>query len=85
MFFSSTGSGCVIGGNRILTAAHVVSHARFIEVRRHGQAERHEARVLHVSHAADLALLAVDDGFFEGIVPLEVGDLPHQADAGTSS
>ena len=41
-FFSSTGSGCVILGNRILTAAHRVSHARFIEVRRHGRAERHE-------------------------------------------
>jgi len=31
-----SGSGCIIAGRRILTNAHMVSHATFIQVRRHG-------------------------------------------------
>ena len=72
-----SGSGFVIEGRRILTNAHVVRDATFVQVRRHGDAERATARVLHVSHEADLALLTVDKaGFFEGITPLEIGGLP---------
>jgi len=72
-----SGSGFVIEGQRILTNAHVVRDATFVQVRRHGDAERATARVLHVSHEADLALLTVDKaGFFEGITPLEIGGLP---------
>ena len=74
---SSTGSGCVISERRILTNAHVVSDQTFVQVRRNGQADKHVARVLFVSHEADLAVLTVDDArFFEGIKPLEVGALP---------
>ncbi len=72
-----TGSGCVIDGNRILTNAHVVNNQTYIQVRRYGYQDRFEARVLAVSHPADLALLTVDDpGFFEGIEPLQIGELP---------
>jgi len=72
-----SGSGFVIEGQRILTNAHVVRDATFVQVRRHGDAERATARVLHVSHEADLALLTVHKaGFFEGITPLEIGGLP---------
>jgi S1-C subfamily serine protease len=75
---SVSGSGFVISGGRILTNAHVVSDATFIQVRRYGDAERVPARVLHVSDAADLALLTVDEpGFFDSIAPLELGDLPE--------
>jgi len=74
---SPTGSGCIISGERILTNAHVVSNNTFLQVRRYGQAEKRKARVLFVSHEADLALLTVDDkAFFEGVVPLPIGDLP---------
>jgi S1-C subfamily serine protease len=74
---SPTGSGCIIPGERILTNAHVVSNNTFLQVRRYGQAEKHPARVLFVSHEADLALLTVDDkGFFEDVVPLPIADLP---------
>lgn len=75
---SSTGSGCVIGGSRILTNAHVVSDQTLIQVRRNGDAKRYKARVLFVSHETDLALLTVDDpGFFIGVAPLELGSLPE--------
>jgi len=73
-----SGSGCVINGNRILTNAHVVSDQTLIQVRRFGQAKKHKARIVAVSHETDLALLAVDDqNFFKGIKPLPLGDLPE--------
>lgn len=73
---SLSGSGCVISGNRILTNAHVVSDNTFIQVRLFGQSRKYAAKVLAVSHEADLALLTVDDpGFFKGVKPLEIGEL----------
>ncbi len=75
--FASSGSGCIIKGKRILTNAHVVSEERFVQVRRHGQARRYPARVVSISHAADVALLTVDDPeFFEDAEALELGELP---------
>jgi S1-C subfamily serine protease len=76
-----TGSGAIIQGKRILTNAHVVSDQRMIEVRRNGDPTRHRARLLWISHEADLALLTVDEGdFFDGIAPLEFGPLPQIQD-----
>ena len=73
-----SGSGAVIAGNRILTNAHVVANHTFIEVRRYGETKRYQAKVLFVSHQADLALITVEDkSFFEGITPLDFGDLPQ--------
>jgi len=73
----SNGSGAVISGNRILTNAHVVANQTFIEVQRYGQSKRYIAKVLSVSHQADMALLEVEDQkFFEGVTPLELGELP---------
>ncbi len=76
--FQTTGSGCIIKGKKILTNAHVVGDETFIQVRRYGQARRVPAKVLSVSHAADIALLTVDDeDFFEGGAELDFGDLPR--------
>ena len=73
----SSGSGSIIEGNLILTNAHVVANNTFIEVRRHGKRKRVKAKVLSVSHQADLAILSVEDkSFFEGSHPLEFGSLP---------
>lgn len=75
---SMSGSGCVISGHRILTNAHVVSDNTFVQVRLFGQPRKYEARVLAVSHEADLALLSVDDPkFFDDVTPLEIGELPQ--------
>ena len=74
----STGSGCIIKGKKILTNAHVVSDQTFVQIRKNGQSKRYTARVLNVSHHADLALLTVDDPkFFENTTPLDIGELPE--------
>jgi S1-C subfamily serine protease len=74
----SSGSGAIIDGNRILTNAHVVANATFIEVKHFGETKRYIAKVLAVSHQVDLALLSVEETeFFEDIVPLEVDSLPE--------
>jgi len=73
-----SGSGCVIDGDRILTNAHVVSNQTYIMVRLHGQSQKHPARVIAISHDADLALLGVDDpSFFDGVKALRFGSLPE--------
>ncbi len=71
------GAGFVIDGKRIMTNAHVVSNATFITVVKEGDPNPWEARVLHVAHDCDLALLEVyDETFFEGTKPLEFGGIP---------
>ncbi len=73
----SSGSGAVIDGGRILTNAHVVADASYLQVQKHNDTRRHQARVSFVSHDADLALIAVDDAdFFDGMEALELGELP---------
>ena len=73
----SSGSGAIIEGNRILTNAHVVANQTFIEVQRYGERKRYIAKVLSVSHQADMALLEVEEkSFFKGITPLSLGELP---------
>jgi S1-C subfamily serine protease len=71
------GAGFVIEGKRIMTNAHVVSNATFITVVKEGDPTPWEARVLHVAHDCDLAILVVyDERFFEGTKPLEFGGIP---------
>lgn len=74
----TSGSGCVVDGNLILTNAHVVSDETFIQVRREGDPRKYQAFVVAVSHDADLALVSVgDESFFQDIEPLELGGLPN--------
>ena len=71
------GAGFVIDGKRIMTNAHVVSNATFITVVKEGDPTPWEARVLHVAHDCDLAILGVyDERFFEGTKPLQFGGIP---------
>ncbi len=73
----SSGSGFVIKGKRIMSNAHVVSWAKQILVKRYQDPRLYTARVVFVGHDCDLALLEVEDkSFFEGLEPLEIGDLP---------
>jgi S1-C subfamily serine protease len=65
------GSGAIIEGNRILTSAHVVSNAVFIEVKKENDPKKYIAKRKFISHHADLALLEVEDkNFFVGTKPL---------------
>lgn len=74
----SSGSGAVISGNRILTNAHVVADASYVQVQKHNDPERYQGRVQFISHASDLALIVVDDeSFFDDTPALEIGDLPE--------
>lgn len=74
----SGGTGFLLPGGRLLTNAHVVSRANTIRVQRPDQRTDYEARVLHVAHDCDLALLEVKDrAFFEDSAPLELGSVPE--------
>ncbi len=74
----ATGSGCIIEGNRILTNAHVIANQTYLEVQKYGERKHYKAKVLYVSHQADLALLGVEEpSFFEGMRPLPLGRLPY--------
>ncbi|MEC8209829.1 MAG: trypsin-like peptidase domain-containing protein [Verrucomicrobiota bacterium] len=74
---SGLGSGFVIEGNRIMTNAHVVSWSKQLVVHRHQDPKPYRAVVEFIGHDCDLAILKVEDeAFFEGIEPLEIGELP---------
>ena len=77
----SSGSGSVISGNRILTNAHVIADASYVQVQKHNDPNRYTARVVFVSHSSDLAIVTVDDPeFFTDLEPLSIGDLPNAQD-----
>ncbi len=71
------GTGFIIDGKRVMTNAHVVSNCRYLEVRREGMTRRFKAKVKHVAHDCDLAILEVeDDAFFEDSAALTFGGVP---------
>ncbi len=71
------GSGFVIEGKRILTNAHNVSNNKYLEIRKENIAKRYPAKVAFIGHDCDLAIITVEDeSFFDGTVPLELGELP---------
>jgi S1-C subfamily serine protease len=78
---ASTGSGVIIAPGHVLTGAHVVADATFLQVQRLDTPDKGVARVRAICHDADLALLEMDDhAFTEGIQPPAVGELPQLGD-----
>jgi S1-C subfamily serine protease len=74
---TSGGSACIVDGNRILTNAHVVAHQLYVQALKPGDSKKYTARVLHVDHDTETALLTVDDpAFFAGTLPVKFGELP---------
>ena len=74
----SGGTGFIIQGNRIITNAHVVSRANTIRVQRPNQRTSYPAKILHIAHDCDLAMLQVSDPkFFQDSIPLEMGKPPR--------
>jgi S1-C subfamily serine protease len=73
-----TGSGFLIGKNRFLTNAHVVSNATRLIIKRIDDAQPHLAKIDFIAHDCDLALLSVyEPKFFEDVEPLELAyELP---------
>ncbi|XP_021848466.1 protease Do-like 9 [Spinacia oleracea] len=81
---SSSSSGFVIAGRRILTNAHSVAHYTQVKLKKRGSDTKYLATVLAVGTECDIALLTVkDDEFWEGVSPVEFGELPALQDAVT--
>jgi len=79
---NSTGSAVVIGKGLLLTGAHVVANATFLQVQKPSQPDKAIARVRAVSHDCDLALLEVVEppDFLADIAPAELGPMPKLRD-----
>lgn len=74
---SGNGTGFLVGPNRFMTNAHVVSNARLIYIKKYDDPKPYLARVIHVAHDCDLAMLEVEDSSaFANIEPLKIGEIP---------
>lgn len=77
-----TGSGVIIGKGKILTGAHVVANATFLQVQKVSDPDKVIAEVEAINHDCDLALLSVSDKrFMRGVRPERLGPLPRLRDA----
>ncbi|XP_057416006.1 protease Do-like 9 [Lotus japonicus] len=82
--YSSSSSGFVIAGRRVLTNAHSVEHYTQVKLKKRGSDTKYLATVLAIGTECDIALLTVDDDeFWQGMSPVEFGDLPTLQDAVT--
>ncbi|MED6106034.1 Protease Do-like 9 [Stylosanthes scabra] len=82
--YSSSSSGFVIGGKRLLTNAHSVEHYTQVKVKKRGSDTKYLAKVLAIGTECDIAMLSVDDDeFWQGMTPVEFGNLPSLQDAVT--
>ena len=79
---NSTGSAVMIGPGLLLTGAHVVANATFLQIQKVSHPDKAIARVKAVSHDCDLALLEVVEpaDFLDDIEPAEVGPMPKLRD-----
>jgi S1-C subfamily serine protease len=76
-FSGGIGTGFLIGKNKILTNAHVVSNGRRVLVTVYGSPKKYPATVEFIAHDSDLAILSVDDfSDFESFPIFELGDVP---------
>jgi len=72
-----SGTGFLIGKNRFLTNAHVVSNATKVVIRTMNDPEPHPAKILFIAHDCDLAIIEAEDpSAFEKLKKLELGGIP---------
>ena len=72
------GTGWLVAENKFLTNAHVVSNSRIIYIKKVGDAKPYRARIVHIAHDCDLAMLELEDpSAFKGVKPFDVGRLPQ--------
>lgn len=78
---TSTGSGVIVEPGKILTGAHVVANATFLQVQKLSDPNKAIAKVEAICHDCDLALLSIDDPeFMDGVTPAVIGELPELRD-----
>ncbi len=75
------GTGFLIGKNRFLTNAHVVSNGRLIYLKKVSDPRPFKARVVNIAHDCDLALLELEspeeyENSFKDVKPLYIGGIP---------
>jgi S1-C subfamily serine protease len=76
-FGGGIGTGFIIGDNKILTNAHVVSNTKRLLITVHGRPEKYPAKVEYIGHDCDLALLSVEDFTdFKSFPRFEFGEVP---------
>jgi S1-C subfamily serine protease len=67
-----SGSGMIIQDDYIITNAHVISDAKYIQLSKENDSKKYTASVEYVSHQADLALLKVKNReFYKNTSPLQ--------------
>ncbi|PAN25019.1 hypothetical protein PAHAL_4G268000 [Panicum hallii] len=82
--YSSSSSGFIIGGRRVLTNAHSVEHHTQVKLKKRGSDTKYLATVLAIGTECDIAMLTVeDDEFWKGVTPVGFGSLPALQDAVT--
>ncbi|CAN1322112.1 Protease Do-like 9 [Linum perenne] len=82
--YSSSSSGFIVEGRRVLTNAHSVEHHTQVKLKKRGSDTKYLAKVLAIGTECDIALLTVDDDeFWEDVKPVEFGNLPALQDAVT--
>ena len=85
---TSTSTGFIISGKRILTNAHCVDNFAVVKVKKRGDANRYIAHVVAIARDCDLALLTVTDRAFWSPTPRPIvlrgaTDLPRLQDVVT--
>lgn len=76
-FRTWTGSGFVIQDLRIITNAHVVAGAIYVEVQVANDVKKYKATVFHVNHNCDLAVLKVEHPtFWKKVRAVPIGSTP---------
>ena len=85
---TSTSTGFIISGKRILTNAHCVDNFAVVKVKKRGDAKRYIAHVVAIARDCDLALLTVSDRAFWSPTPRPIvlrgaTDLPRLQDVVT--
>ena len=73
--------GVVVAPGQVLTGAHVVADATFLELQKLSHPDKAIAHVKAVCHDSDLALLEVEDpDFLADVEPVPIGGLPELQD-----